>query len=153
MLVVWFLPFSIIKFCNCHKDLLYSLKFGQNNKESLVLKGIINFDKLFNEKNIKYKIKVDYNLLWNTEKIKNLNNSNYNHYLSLHYEDDLFVFLNYKNNIKNKEENTKENYENILYYIKINLTEQNVIDHGFIELIKDSLGEIEEKTEEYQKSV
>ena len=58
----------IIKFCNCHKDLLNSLESEQNNKESLVLKGIINFDKLFNEKNIKYKIKVDYNLLWNTEK-------------------------------------------------------------------------------------
>ena len=130
----------IIKFCNCHKDLLNSLKSEQNNKESLVLKGIINFDKLFNEKNIKYKIKVDYNLLWNTEKIKNLN---YNNYLSLHYEDNLFVFLNYKNNIKNKEENTKENYENILYYIKINLNEKKVIDHDYIELIKDN-----EKNEE-----
>ena len=133
----------IIKFCNCHKDLLNSFKLEQNNKEPLISKDIINFDKLINEKNIRKKIKVDYNLLWNIEKIKSLNNTNYNNYLTLHYEENLFVFLNYKNNIPKKEENTKENYENILYYIKINLTEQNVIDHGFIELIKDN-----EKNEE-----
>ena len=133
----------ILKFCNCHKDILNSLKSEQNNQEKLISKDIINFDKLFNEKNIRNKIKVDYNLFWNIEKIKNLNNSNYNNYLSLQYEDNLFVFLNYKNNISSLEENTQENYENILYYIKINLAEQNVIDYGHIELVKDN-----EKNEE-----
>ena len=82
----------IIKFCNCHKDILNSLKSEQNNQEQLISKDIINFDKLFNEKNIRNKIKVDYNLFWNIEKIKNLNNSNYNNYLSIQYEDNLFVF-------------------------------------------------------------
>ena len=129
----------IINFCNSHKEILNFLKFESNEQGHLISKDLINFDKLFNEKNIKRKIKVDYNLYFDIDKIKNINNSNYNNYLTLHSEDNLFVFLNYKSNILNNEENTKENYDNILYYLKINLAEENVIDYGQIDLlIKDN---------------
>ena len=128
----------LIKFCESHNSILDSFNIEQNNLEQLILKDVINFEKLFNEKNIKNKIKIDYSLFWNKEeikeKIKNINNTNYNDYLTFHYYDNLFVFLNYKTP-KEKKEN---NIQNVLYYLKINIVEKNVLNYGKIELIKEN---------------
>ena len=99
----------LIQFCDSHKRISDSLNIQQNNLLQLISKDVINFEKLFKKDNIKNKIKLDYNIFWGKEEIKqqinNLYNTNFNDYLTLHYEDNLFVFLNYKNREPlNKEE-------------------------------------------------
>ena len=136
----------LIQFCDSHNKLLKAINYEQNNFDQLISKDSINFGKLFNEKNIRNKIKVDFTLFWNKdeikEKIKNLNNTNYSDYLTLHYKDDLFVFLNYKNketktNDKEEGKQEQESMQDVLYYLKINILEKNVINYGKIELNKE----------------
>ena len=144
----------LIQFLDSHKEKLNLFKIEQNTQPELISKNIINFDKLYNSKNIRYKIKIDYSLFWSKEvikeKIKNLYDTNYNDYLTLHYEDNLFVFLNYKSKIptKNKEEGEQEKYQNFLFYLKIDINEKNVVDYGQIELISEK-----EKDEEIIKDI
>ena len=126
----------LIEFCDSHNKILESFKQEQINLDQFISKDCINFGKLFNQKNIKNRIKVDFNLFWNKEeikeKIKNLNVNNYNNYLTLHNKEYLFVFLNYKN----KEVEGQESFQNTLFYLKINIEEGNVVSHGKIELTK-----------------
>ena len=111
----------LIRFCNSHNKILESFKTEQINLDQLTSKDCINFGKLFNEKNIRNRIKVDFNLFWNKEEIKekaqNLNINNYNNYLTFNNKNDLFVFLNYKNKeqLSKKEREEQESFQNVLY--------------------------------------
>ena len=139
------LLFILIKFCSSNLQILESSELDKILLNQFISKDSLNIDKLFKKKNLKNQIKIDLGLYWDKkeikDRIKNINNTNFNEYITLHYEDNLFVFFNTKNkNIDlnmNEKQEIKEESPNILYFLKLNLSEKNVIDYGKIELIQE----------------
>ena len=159
------LLFLFIKFCHTHQNILEHINIDTNKPNQFISEDSLNFTKIYNEDNFKYKIFINFNQFLKDKeilnKMKNEDLTDLCDYYTLNKDDNLFIFLNYPKTIVNlnkneeksedeKEENNKEdikeeinnkkekfNKGNILYYLKINLIEKKVNDSGKIELFKN----------------
>ena len=158
-----------IKFCSSHLNIIESIKIDEDKPNQFISENSLNFDKIYDNKNLRNKIFIDFRqLIKDKDLLDGLNNNKFN-YTTLNYDDNIFIFFNLSNNKINKkfdedededikseennfeeEEEEEENYkkpktknieniakDNILYYLKINLNENRVIDYGKIELVNN----------------
>ena len=147
------LLFIFIKFFSSHQTILESVKIDENKINLYISDNSLDFNKIYNERNLKNKIFIDFKLYIRDkniiEKIKE-NFIDYFDYSTINYEDNIFIFLNYhnKNLVKEKDEESEDNKVeiekqqkealrgNIIYFFKLNINEKRFDDFGEIELIK-----------------
>ena len=146
------LLFIFIKFLSSHQTILESIKIDENKFNLYISDNSLDFNKIYNERNLRNKIFIDFKLYIRDkdiiEKIKE-NFIEYFDYSTINCEDNIFIFLNYHNKNLDKEneeiEDNKEKIENqkkeiirgnIMYYFKLNIIEKRFDDFGEIELIK-----------------
>ena len=113
------LLFIFIKFLSSHQTILESIKIDENKFNLYISDNSLDFNKIYNERNLRNKIFIDFKLYIRDkdiiEKIKE-NFIEYFDYSTINCEDNIFIFLNYHNKNLDKEneeiEDNKEKIEN-----------------------------------------
>jgi hypothetical protein len=157
------LLFLFIKFLSSHNSVSEFVKIDANKSNQFISDKSLNFDKIFDEKNLTKKIDIDFKLFLKDDEVSNKNLQDFSNYYTINYEDELFVFLNpnkfenvddeknKKEDEKNKKEdekNKKDDKNNSSFFNNVKNTITNTKDK-----IKDTTKNIKSKASNITKNI
>ena len=106
------LLFLFIKFCHTHQNILEHIIIDTNKPNQFISEDSLNFTKIYNDDNFKYKIFINFNQFLKDkeilDKMKNEDLTDLCDYYTLNKDDNLFIFLNYPKTIVNKKKEKSE---------------------------------------------